>query len=59
MDVLIIERDELIGSMLAETLDAEGISVAVVSDEDALKLASGDAPQVMGSPASTAPITRI
>jgi hypothetical protein len=45
MDVLIV--DELMGPMLAETLDAEGISAAVASDEEALKLPPKDAPQVV------------
>jgi DNA-binding response OmpR family regulator len=46
MDVIIVERDELVGTMLADTLDAEGISAAVTSDEEALKLPD-DAPQVV------------
>jgi hypothetical protein len=41
MDVLIIERDEQMGSVLADTLDSEGISFAVASDEEALNLPSG------------------
>ena len=36
MDVLIIERDELVRSVLAETLDAERISATGASDEEAL-----------------------
>ena len=47
MDVLIIERDELVRSVLAETLDAEGISATGASDEEALKLPSNDAPQMV------------
>jgi DNA-binding NtrC family response regulator len=47
MDVLIVERDELVGSMLADTLDAEGISAVVVPDEQALKLPPDDAPRVV------------
>jgi DNA-binding response OmpR family regulator len=47
MDVLIVERDDLIGSMLADTLDAEGISTAIASDEEALMLPPGDAPHVV------------
>jgi DNA-binding response OmpR family regulator len=47
MDVLIIERDELMGSVLADALDAEDIAVAVASDEEALKLPPNDAPQVV------------
>jgi DNA-binding response OmpR family regulator len=40
MEVLIVERDELMGSMLADALDAEGISAAIAVDEEALKLPS-------------------
>jgi CheY-like chemotaxis protein len=47
MDVLIIEGDELVRSVLAETLDAEGIPATVASDEEALKLPSNDAPQMV------------
>ena len=47
MDVLIVERDELAGATLADTLDAEGIAAAVASDEEALKLLPDDAPQVV------------
>jgi DNA-binding response OmpR family regulator len=47
MDVLIVERDELVGAVLADTLDAEGISAAVTSDEEALKLLPDDALQVV------------
>jgi DNA-binding NtrC family response regulator len=47
MDVLIIERDELVRSVLAETLDAEGITATGAADEEALKLLSNDAPQVV------------
>jgi DNA-binding response OmpR family regulator len=47
MDVLIVERDELVGATLADSLDAEGIAAAVTSDEEALKLLPGDAPQVV------------
>ena len=43
MDVLIIERDKQMGSVLADTLDGEGISFAVASDEEALNLPSDDA----------------
>jgi DNA-binding NarL/FixJ family response regulator len=45
MDVLIIERDELVRSLLAETLDAEGITATGAAHEEALKLLSNDAPQ--------------
>jgi DNA-binding response OmpR family regulator len=47
MDVLIIERDEQMGLVLADTLDGEGISFAVASDEEALNLPSDDAPRVI------------
>ena len=47
MDVLIVERDELVGSMLTDALDGEGISAAVLSDEEALKLPPEDAPRVV------------
>jgi DNA-binding response OmpR family regulator len=47
MEVLIVERDELVGATLADTLDAEGIAAAVTSDDEALKLLPGDAPQVV------------
>ena len=47
MDVLIVERYELMGSVLADTMDGEGIPFAVASDEEALKLPSDDPPRVM------------
>jgi DNA-binding response OmpR family regulator len=47
MDVLIVERDEQMGSILADTLDGEGFSFTVASDEEALNLPSGDAPRVV------------
>ena len=47
MDVLIIERDQLMGSLLADILDGEGIPVAVTSDEEALTLPPEDAPRVV------------
>jgi DNA-binding NtrC family response regulator len=47
MDVLIIERDEQMGLVLADTLDGEGISFAVTSDEEALKLPPDDAPRMV------------
>ena len=47
MDVLIVERDELVGSMLTDVLDGEGISAAVLPDEEALKLPPEDAPRVV------------
>jgi DNA-binding response OmpR family regulator len=34
MDVLIVERDELIASVLADALSEDGIDTATVSDED-------------------------
>ena len=45
--MLIVERDELVGSMLTDVLDGEGISAAVLSDEEALKLPPEDAPRVV------------
>jgi len=48
MNVLIVERDKLVGTMLADALDAEGFSVELSSnDEEALKLPPDDAPQVV------------
>jgi DNA-binding response OmpR family regulator len=47
MDVLIIERDELVGDMLAETLDVEGISAEVASDDEAFMLPVDNAPQLV------------
>jgi DNA-binding response OmpR family regulator len=47
MDVLIVEHDELMGAVLAETFNAEGISATVASDEEALKLPPDDAPQLV------------
>jgi CheY-like chemotaxis protein len=47
MDVLIVERDELVGSMLIDALDGEGISTAVASDEEALMLPPDDGPRVV------------
>jgi hypothetical protein len=38
MDVLIVERDELLGTVLADALAEDGISAAVVPDEEALAL---------------------
>src|SRR5271156_5848676 len=46
MDVLIVEHDELMGSILADTMDGAGIPFAVASDEEALKLPPDDAPRV-------------
>jgi DNA-binding response OmpR family regulator len=47
MDVLIIERDELMGSILADTMNGEGIPFAFASDEEALMLPLDDAPRVV------------
>ena len=47
MDVLIIERDELVRSMLTETLEAEGISAAAASDDEALQLLPHEVPRVV------------
>lgn len=47
MNVLIVERDEHMGSILADTMDGEGIPFAVASDEEALKLPPDDAPRVV------------
>jgi DNA-binding NtrC family response regulator len=47
MDVLIIERDELVRSLLADTLDADGISAMAASDDEALKLSPDDVPRVV------------
>ena len=38
MDVLIVERDELLGTVLADALVEDGISAAVMPDEEALAL---------------------
>lgn len=47
MDVLIVEHDELVGAMLMDTLDEEGISAAIASDEEALALSPDSAPKVV------------
>jgi DNA-binding response OmpR family regulator len=47
MDVLIIERDELVGTMLADALADDGITAAVVPDERALALPRDDKPLVV------------
>jgi hypothetical protein len=47
MDVLIVERDDLAGSALADTLDAGGILATVASDEEALELPTDDAPRLV------------
>jgi DNA-binding response OmpR family regulator len=46
MDVLIVERDELVGATLVDMLDEAGISAAAASDEGALRLLPEAAPQV-------------
>jgi DNA-binding response OmpR family regulator len=38
MDVLIVERDELLGTVLADALAEDGTSAAVMPDEEALAL---------------------
>jgi hypothetical protein len=38
MDVLIVERDELLGTVLADALAEDGMSAAVMPDEEALAL---------------------
>jgi DNA-binding response OmpR family regulator len=47
MDVFIVERDELLGNVLAEALAEDGISAAVVPDEKALALPPDQAPIVV------------
>jgi DNA-binding response OmpR family regulator len=47
MDVLIVERDELMRSVFADALEAAGIAAAIASDEGALKLPLDDVPQVV------------
>jgi DNA-binding response OmpR family regulator len=47
MDVLIMERDDLLASTIADVLDDEGISAVVLSDEEALALPPGDPPRVV------------
>jgi hypothetical protein len=42
MDVLIIERDEQMGSVLADTLDGDGISFTVASKWSRRCAAGGD-----------------
>jgi CheY-like chemotaxis protein len=43
-DVLILERDELVGTVLADILLEESISAAIVSEQEAKNLAPKDAP---------------
>jgi DNA-binding response OmpR family regulator len=47
MEVLIVERDQLVGSMLADALAGERISVAVARDEEALALPPDADPRVV------------
>ena len=47
MDVLIVQRDELLGTVLADALAEDGISAAVVPDEEALALPPDQAPFVV------------
>jgi DNA-binding response OmpR family regulator len=47
MDVLIVERDELLGAVLADALAEDGISAAAVPDEKALALPPDQAPLVV------------
>lgn len=47
MDVLIVERDELVGSRLVETLETEGISATVASDQEALEMRADAAPHLV------------
>jgi DNA-binding response OmpR family regulator len=48
MDVLIVERDELVGGVIADALAVDGIFAKVVSDkEEALAVASNDVPHVV------------
>ena len=47
MDVLIVERDELVGTVLADLLADDGIAAAVMPDEQALALPPDNAPLVV------------
>jgi CheY-like chemotaxis protein len=48
MDVLIVERDELVAEVLATALEEEGIEVAIVDDDKkALEACEPEAPQVV------------
>jgi hypothetical protein len=47
MDVLIMERDDLVGSVLADTLAVAGISAAVLADEEALRLPPDQPPKLV------------
>jgi DNA-binding response OmpR family regulator len=46
-DVLIVERDELVATVLADALAADGIATAVMPDEQAVTLAPEEAPRVL------------
>jgi DNA-binding NtrC family response regulator len=48
MDVLIVERDELVGGVIADALAIDGIFAKVVSDkEEALSVTVNDVPRVV------------
>jgi DNA-binding response OmpR family regulator len=48
MDVLIIERDDLIAAVLADSLAEDGVEVAVLHDDkEALTLPQQSAPRVV------------
>jgi len=47
MDVLIIERDNLVRSMLADTLAVAGISATVLADEEARRLPLDQSPRLV------------
>lgn len=47
MDVLIVEPNELVGSMLFDALGAEGISAAILPDDAALELRHAEPPRVV------------
>jgi DNA-binding response OmpR family regulator len=46
-DVLILERDELVGIVFADILLEEGITAAILSEQEAKKLPREDAPQLV------------
>jgi DNA-binding response OmpR family regulator len=47
MDVLIVERGELVAALLADALNEEGIMAAVASDDEVLQLRPDDTPRVV------------
>ena len=48
MDVLIVERDELIAEVLSDALSADGISVAIVqNEEEAMRTCRDGSPRVV------------